>query len=171
MCGIVGYIGKENCVNFLVEGLKRLEYRGYDSSGICVLNEKKLSCYKKTGKIVNMESTLPAEVIGKSGIGHTRWATHGEVTDANAHPHLSANGKFAIVHNGIIENYQVLREKLIADGFEFKSTSDSEVIAMLLEKNFSGNFEKAFYQTLSLLEGTYGIVAVFADEPFYLMVG
>lgn len=171
MCGIVGYIGKENCVNFLVEGLKRLEYRGYDSSGICVLNEKKLSCYKKTGKIVNMESTLPAEVIGKSGIGHTRWATHGEVTDANAHPHLSANGKFAIVHNGIIENYQVLREKLIADGFEFKSTSDSEVIAMLLEKNFSGNFEKAFYQTLSLLEGTYGIVAVFADEPDYLMVG
>lgn len=171
MCGIVGYIGKENCVNFLVEGLKRLEYRGYDSSGICVLNEKKLSCYKKTGKIVNMESTLPSEVIGKSGIGHTRWATHGEVTDANAHPHLSANGKFAIVHNGIIENYQVLREKLIADGFEFKSTSDSEVIAMLLEKNFSGNFEKTFYQTLSLLEGTYGIVAVFADEPDYLMVG
>lgn len=171
MCGIVGYIGKENCANFLVEGLKRLEYRGYDSSGICVLNEGRLSCYKKAGKIVNMEAILPPKVIGKSGIGHTRWATHGGVTDANAHPHLSANGKFAIVHNGIVENYETLRAKLTAEGFEFKSTSDSEVIAMLLEKNFSGDFEKAFYQTLSLLEGTYGIVAIYADEPDYLMVG
>lgn len=171
MCGIVGYIGKENCANFLVEGLKRLEYRGYDSSGICVLNEGRLSCYKKAGKIVNMEAILPPKIIGKSGIGHTRWATHGGVTDANAHPHLSANGKFAIVHNGIVENYETLRAKLTAEGFEFKSTSDSEVIAMLLEKNFSGDFEKAFYQTLSLLEGTYGIVAIYADEPDYLMVG
>lgn len=171
MCGIVGYIGKEDCANFLIEGLKRLEYRGYDSSGICLLNERRLSCYKKTGKIVNMEAILPAKIVGKSGIGHTRWATHGGVTDANAHPHLSANGKFAIVHNGIIENYQTLRDKLTAEGFEFKSTSDSEIIAMLLEKKFSGDFEKAFYQTLSLLEGTYGIVAMYADEPNYLMVG
>lgn len=171
MCGIVGYIGKKNCVPLLVEGLKRLEYRGYDSSGISIISKGVIDTYKKTGKIVNMEATIPDGMSASIGIGHTRWATHGGVTDINSHPHLSANKKFAIVHNGIIENYKVLKEKLSADGFNFRSTTDSEVISMLLEKNYSGDFEKAFYKTLSLLEGTYGIVALSLDNPQYLMVG
>lgn len=171
MCGIVGYIGKQDCVNLLVEGLKRLEYRGYDSSGISVIQRGKIETYKKVGKIVNMEAVLPGDLSGFSGIGHTRWATHGGVTDENAHPHVSRNQKFAIVHNGIIENYQVLKRKLLEEGYSFCSESDSEVIAVLLERNDNGDFEKAFHQTLSLLEGTYGIVALSLEHPDYLMVG
>jgi len=170
MCGIVGYIGESNCVPIIVEGLKRLEYRGYDSSGISIVIDKEIITYKKTGKIINMEQTLPGNLDSTLGIGHTRWATHGGVTDANAHPHLSRNKKFSIIHNGIIENYTQIRNKLSKEGFEFKSETDSEVIAHLLEKNFSGNFEDAFYKTLSVLEGTYGIVAINLDEPNYFMV-
>lgn len=170
MCGIVGYIGKNNCVPLLVEGLKRLEYRGYDSSGISFLNENGLMTYKKTGKIVNMESTVPKKTSSNIGIAHTRWATHGGVTDENSHPHLSPNSKFAVVHNGIIENYKTLKDHLIKDGYTFRSSTDSEVIAVLLEKNYNGDFENAFHKTLSLLEGTYGIVAMFLDSPDYLMV-
>ena len=170
MCGIVGYIGKKNCVPLLIEGLKMLEYRGYDSSGIALLADKKLSIFKKAGKISSMESTIPDGMKASVGIGHTRWATHGAVSDENAHPHQSANNKFSIVHNGIIENYKVLREKLIDNGFEFRSNTDSEVIAHLLELNFKGNFETAFHKTISLLQGAFGVVAISVNDPSYIMV-
>ena len=170
MCGIVGYIGENNCVPIIVEGLKRLEYRGYDSSGIAVLNGNNIDTYKKIGKIVNLESFLPEGLEGRLGIGHTRWATHGGVTDSNAHPHASANRKISIIHNGIIENYIILKNKLKSEGFEFRTETDSEVIAYLIEKNYNGDFEEAFNNTLSLLEGAYGIVALCADEPDYFMV-
>lgn len=170
MCGIVGYIGNNNCVPIVVEGLKRLEYRGYDSSGIAIISQGKIDIYKKTGKIINLEKHLPRDLEAKIGIGHTRWATHGGVTDQNAHPHASRNNKFAIVHNGIIENFTVIKSKLESEGFKFKSETDSEVIAHLIEKNYKGNFEEAFYNTLQFLEGAYGIVAICADEPDYFMV-
>ena len=170
MCGIVGYIGDKDCVPIIVEGLKRLEYRGYDSSGITVLNRNKLKTHKKTGKIIAMESTLPESIKGKIGIGHTRWATHGGVTDANAHPHTSNNEKISIVHNGIIENYSLLRKKLGEEGFKFKTETDSEIIAILIEKYQNGSFEDAFHKALFQIEGAYGIVAMCEDEPDYLMV-
>ncbi len=170
MCGIVGYVGNKNCVPMMIEGLKRLEYRGYDSSGISFYNDNKLNTYKKIGKISAMEKIVPPDASGKIGIGHTRWATHGGVTDKNSHPHLSMDKKFAVVHNGIIENYRVIKEKLQSDGMEFNSTTDTEVIAMLLQKNYTGDFESAFFKTISLLEGTYGIVAMCVDYPDMLMV-
>jgi glucosamine--fructose-6-phosphate aminotransferase (isomerizing) len=170
MCGIVGYIGDDNCVPIIIEGLKRLEYRGYDSSGIALINDAKMDIYKKIGKIINLEEFLPEGLDAKIGIGHTRWATHGGVTDLNAHPHLSRNKHFAIIHNGIIENYTILKNKLKSEGYEFRSETDSEVIAHLLEKNYKGNFEEAFYNTLQILEGAYGIVAISTDEPDYFMV-
>lgn len=169
MCGIVGYIGEKDCVSILLEGLKRLEYRGYDSSGISIINKGDIVTYKKEGRIVNLEKFVPKNLPGFMGIAHTRWATHGGVTDQNAHPHVSANGKFSIVHNGIIENYSHLKSKLVKEGYEFKSDTDSEVIAHLIEKNYTGDFEQAFYNTLQLLEGTYGIVALSAENPDVLM--
>jgi glucosamine--fructose-6-phosphate aminotransferase (isomerizing) len=170
MCGIVGYIGDNNCVPIIIEGLKRLEYRGYDSSGIAIINQGNIDIYKKIGKIINLEEFLPDGLEAKIGIGHTRWATHGGVTDKNAHPHNSRNNRIAIIHNGIIENYTILKNKLKSEGYEFKSETDSEVIAHLLEKNYKGNFEEAFYNTLQILEGAYGIVAISTDEPGYFMV-
>ncbi|MBN2545801.1 MAG: glutamine--fructose-6-phosphate transaminase (isomerizing) [Spirochaetes bacterium] len=170
MCGIVGYIGEKNCVNILVEGLKRLEYRGYDSSGIAVIYRNSLKIFKKAGKIIQMESSLPDNLNSKIGIAHTRWATHGEANDINAHPHLSQNNKFSIVHNGIIENYSVLKKKLEAEGYKFKTQTDSEVIAYLIEKNYKDDFEEAFYKALEKLEGAYGIVALCEDNPDFLMV-
>ena len=119
MCGVVGYIGNNNCVPIIIEGLKRLEYRGYDSAGISVIYRGAIKTYKKEGKITNLEKIIPENFKGNIGIGHTRWATHGGVCDKNAHPHMSMNGKYSIIHNGIIENYQVLKDKLIKDGFTF----------------------------------------------------
>ncbi|HOV13957.1 MAG TPA: glutamine--fructose-6-phosphate transaminase (isomerizing) [Spirochaetota bacterium] len=170
MCGIVGYIGSVNCVPVILEGLKRLEYRGYDSSGISIIKNKEIITYKKIGRIFNLEKIVPEDLTGTIGIGHTRWATHGGVLDKNAHPHVSRNGKFSIIHNGIIENYQNIKNKLIDEGYTFKSDTDSEVIAHLIEKNYNGNFEEAFYKTLPMLEGTYGIVAMSLNDPDYLMV-
>jgi len=170
MCGIIGYLGDNNCVPILIEGLKRLEYRGYDSAGISVITKDEIKTIKKTGKIINLEKNIPDNLKSNLGIGHTRWATHGKVSDENAHPHLSFNKKFAIVHNGIIENYAYHKVKLIEEGFQFRSETDSEVIAYLIEKNYNGSFEEAFYKTLPMLEGTYGIVAFCLDEPDYLMI-
>jgi glucosamine--fructose-6-phosphate aminotransferase (isomerizing) len=169
MCGIIGYVGERDCLPILIEGLKRVEYRGYDSAGVSVLSRNHLKTYKKAGKISLLESVLPDSLKAKIGIAHTRWATHGAPTDNNAHPHISQNGKFAIVHNGIVENYQVLKKKLEAEGFEFKTETDSEVIAMLIEKFYNGNFEDAFHKALFQLEGAYGIVALCENEPEYLM--
>ena len=165
MCGIIGYCGPRPAAEILVEGLKRLEYRGYDSAGICVRSGGALRVHKRKGKIKDLRAALPDRVDGELGIGHTRWATHGEVNDVNAHPHTDATGRIAIVHNGIIENYAALREKLAEEGYRFVSETDSEVIAHLLASLYDGDLERAVKQAVSLLKGTYGIVAMHADEP------
>ena len=165
MCGIIGYCGPKPASEILVEGLKRLEYRGYDSAGICVGSGGALHVHKRKGKIKDLRSALPDRVDGELGIGHTRWATHGEVNDVNAHPHTDATGRIAIVHNGIIENYAALREKLAEEGYRCVSETDSEVIAHLLASLYDGDLERAVKQAVSLLKGTYGIVAMHADEP------
>ena len=165
MCGIIGYCGPKPAANVLVEGLKRLEYRGYDSAGICVRVNDGLTVIKRKGKIQNLRDNLPSDINGDSGIGHTRWATHGEVNDTNAHPHTDNSGKLAIVHNGIIENFASLREILKDDGFEFHTDTDSEVIAHLVASLYDGDLERAVKQAVRLLKGTYGIVAMHVDEP------
>ncbi|MCG8571006.1 MAG: glutamine--fructose-6-phosphate transaminase (isomerizing), partial [Spirochaetes bacterium] len=171
MCGIVGYVGNKECSSILVQGLRRLEYRGYDSSGISILDSNEMVTYKKKGKIIEMENILPNEIKGNIGIGHTRWATHGKVTDQNAHPHLSHNKKVSIVHNGIIENYRILKTKLEEEGLHFCTETDSEVIAHLIELNLQNHsFEEAFYQTVNLLEGTFGIAAICIDHPDQIMI-
>ena len=169
MCGIFGYCGNKKASEILIEGLKRLEYRGYDSSGICVGNGSKFSVYKRVGKIKVLADSLPEEPFGHNGIAHTRWATHGGVTESNAHPHTDCNEKIAIVHNGIIENYQQLKDKLLAKGHKFKSETDSEVIAHLIEEVFDGDLTKAVKQVLPMLKGTYGLIAMHVDCPDVLV--
>lgn len=163
MCGIIGYIGERNASGVLVEGLKRLEYRGYDSSGIAILSSDKLRVEKALGKIVNLEEkirqgSLPCQ--GKVGIAHTRWATHGEPSEENAHPHLSCKGDIAVVHNGIVENYQELKKELQNKGHKFVSETDSEVLAHLIEEYFKGDLKEAVLMSLQKVEGTYGIVVL-----------
>ncbi len=169
MCGIIGYIGAKNAANILLEGLKRLEYRGYDSSGIGLIHRKKLSVHKKEGKISVLEKSLSKNINGKSGIAHTRWATHGQVNDINAHPQVSANGKIAVVHNGIIDNYSILKDRLTGEGFVFQSETDTEVIAHLLEYHYSGDPEEAVQKALGQLDGTYGLIILFLDHPDILI--
>ena len=171
MCGIVGYTGPRQASRILVEGLKRLEYRGYDSAGIAVPKDATqqegapLVVIKKKGKIAELRKAVPKDLPGNFGIGHTRWATHGGVTDANAHPHLDSAGKVAIVHNGIIENYLPLKEMLEKEGAVFQSETDSEVIAHLVAYHYDGDLEAALKAALRHLKGTYGIAAMHADEP------
>ncbi len=165
MCGIVGYCGKKNARDILIDGLKRMEYRGYDSSGICLADHGNLNAIKKTGKISNLAAAADSDMAGHYGIGHTRWATHGGVTENNAHPHLDGTEKFAIAHNGIIENYLDLRKELTAEGITFLSETDSEVIVHLIAKYYDGNLEQAVKKALKRLEGTYGLVVINAEEP------
>ncbi|MBS3740815.1 MAG: glutamine--fructose-6-phosphate transaminase (isomerizing) [Candidatus Cloacimonetes bacterium] len=170
MCGIVGYIGKQETLPILIEGIKRLEYRGYDSAGIAVINDKgELIIHKRSGKIVEMEKTLPDEKNFNSclGIAHTRWATHGEPSTTNAHPHLDCENKIAIVHNGIIENYKVLKKNLQNEGHKFNTDTDTEVLAHLIEEVYDkiNDFHKAVNEALKLVEGTYGLVVISKDEP------
>lgn len=165
MCGIVGYIGKQDGVPFLVEGLKRLEYRGYDSAGLGYVYRGKIEIIKKEGKIAVLESHLPKKFSARLGIAHTRWATHGGVNDINAHPHLSNNGKVALVHNGIIDNYNSLKKSLEKAGYQFHSETDSEVLVNLIEKELNGNPEKAARNALKQVTGTYGIAVIFRDFP------
>lgn len=170
MCGIIGYTGPKRAARILLEGLKRLEYRGYDSAGIAVnedLENKDVpfTVYKRTGKIVQLRDIVPKELPGICGIGHTRWATHGGVTDSNAHPHCSSDGRIAIVHNGIIENYTTLKEMLIKEGFTFVSETDSEVIAHLIAYVYEGDLETAVKAAVSYLKGTYGIACMHKAEP------
>ena len=132
MCGIVSYKGKLDAREVIIDGLEKLEYRGYDSAGVAVINDCGISCVKKAGKLENLKKALDEDPIeGKVGIGHIRWATHGEANDVNSHPHLSNNGKIAVVHNGIIENYRDLKKELEEEGYKFKSSTDTEVIAVL----------------------------------------
>ncbi len=170
MCGIVGYIGKRNATPIIVEGIKRLEYRGYDSSGIAILDKnKQLKIFKKSGKITELERSLPSpdETYGTIGIAHTRWATHGEPTTVNAHPHSGCFGKIAVVHNGIIENHTILQKKLETEGHKFISETDTEVIAHLIEHFLKkGNeFKIAVMEALRLVEGTFGIAVINKEEP------
>jgi len=164
MCGIVAHIGSRDCVPVLLEGLARLEYRGYDSAGIAVLGRSgEIRVHKTKGRVADLAGGLPARFKGSPGIGHTRWATHGEPSDINAHPHVC--GPIAIVHNGIIENADELRAKLIADGAVFTSETDSEVLAHLIAASGAGDLEEAVRQALTSVVGTYGIVVLDARQP------
>ena len=165
MCGIIGYCGPKPAAELLVEGLRRLEYRGYDSSGIAVGSNDGITVIKRKGKIRELRQAIPDNLKGNYGIGHTRWATHGGVNDTNAHPHTDCTGRIVIAHNGIIENYTSLKEILKKEGHVFKSETDSEVIAHLIEKYYTGDLERAVKEALSLLKGTYGIVCMIAEEP------
>jgi len=165
MCGIIGYIGKKNAVPILIQGLERLEYRGYDSVGICVKTNHHLEVLKRKGKVSQFKQ-IPElkDLSGNIGIGHSRWATHGVPSRRNAHPHLDCKKEIAIVHNGIIENYQTLKNLLQKEGHVFLSETDSEVIAHLIEKFYQGNLEKAVIKTLELLEGAFGLAILHKDE-------
>ncbi|WP_258358697.1 glutamine--fructose-6-phosphate transaminase (isomerizing) [Moorella sulfitireducens (nom. illeg.)] len=166
MCGIVGYLGPRPAVPILVEGLEKLEYRGYDSAGIAVLNGGRLLVEKSAGKLHVLKSRLNGNLNGgRVGIGHTRWATHGQPSDVNAHPHLDCTGKFAVVHNGIIENYQELREQLAAAGHRFVSETDTEVLAHLVEQFYEGDLLEAVFRMLPSLRGSYALVVASAYHP------
>ena len=167
MCGIVGYTGTQNVAPVLLEGLKKLEYRGYDSAGIAVLNDGRISISKVTGRIAGLaEKTEDGRLLpGVTGIGHTRWATHGAPTEPNAHPHTSNDGRFAVVHNGIIENYIELREELTRKGYHFESETDTEVVVHLVEMYYQDNLKQAVMRTAARLRGSYALGIICADEP------
>ncbi|MDR2594613.1 MAG: glutamine--fructose-6-phosphate transaminase (isomerizing) [Fibromonadaceae bacterium] len=170
MCGIVAYIGFRPALHILLDGLKRLEYRGYDSSGVSLLSDGKIKTAKAVGKIKELEKKMETEQMeGFLGICHTRWATHGEPSEINAHPHLSANGKIAVVHNGIIENYAILKKKLQAEGVKFASDTDTEVVAHWIAKFYKGNLGKAVLEALKHVEGTFGLAVICEDEPDVLV--
>ena len=166
MCGIIGYTGRNRACEILIDGLRRLEYRGYDSAGVSILDGGEISTVKTQGRIDALAEKLKDEQhMGTTGIGHTRWATHGAPNDTNAHPHMSKDGRFAIVHNGIIENYEMLREKLINRGFEFQSETDSEVVVNLLDYYYNGDFKEAVMKVITRLEGSFALGIVCADYP------
>lgn len=175
MCGIVGYVGKQKAAAIILEGLKRLEYRGYDSAGVCVLQGGKLDVAKKTGRVEELvKEAAKHRFNGTTGIGHTRWATHGGVTDANAHPHVSSDGKFALIHNGVIENYSQIKTFLTGKGYTFKSETDTEVLCNLVayhyakeptDTNGTSRFLSSVRKALRHVEGTYGIAVLCVDYP------
>ena len=167
MCGIVGYIGFNQASDFLLDGMAKLEYRGYDSAGIAVIGaENVIKIQKKVGRLANLEAIVKADPNeGTVGIGHTRWATHGRPSDMNAHPHSSEDGKFAVVHNGIIENYMPLKEELIEKGYHFKSETDTEVVAHLLADMYDGDFVGTVRRMLARVDGAYALEIICADEP------
>ena len=166
MCGIVGYIGGREAADFLMDGLTKLEYRGYDSAGIAVYHDGAIAVRKKKGRLVNLAEEVKAHpVVGTVGIGHTRWATHGGPSDLNAHPHTDEAGNFAIVHNGIIENYMELKEELLEKGYRFKSETDSEVVAHLCADMYDGDFTRTVQRVLARLRGSYSLVFMSRFEP------
>ncbi|MGB0153026.1 MAG: glutamine--fructose-6-phosphate transaminase (isomerizing) [Verrucomicrobiales bacterium] len=179
MCGIVGYVGKGSATSVLLDGLRRLEYRGYDSSGLAVMNGiRSIEMRKRSGRLDNLKELITeAPADGDCGISHTRWATHGEPTDVNAHPHTDQSGKLVMVHNGVIENYQSLKEQMQAEGHEFQSQTDSEVLAHLVGRCFDNSPEQdvrkrlvgAVREALTMVSGTYGIVVMHADVPRFLV--
>lgn len=166
MCGILGYVGNGNASDFLIEGLRRLEYRGYDSAGIAVYENGKIEIEKKAGRLVNLEKALESHPLrGNIGIGHTRWATHGKPSDVNAHPHGDENNHFVIVHNGIIENYMDLKKDLLKKGHVFKSETDSEVVAHLAEELDDGDFFSTVRKVLAVIDGSYSLVFMHDADP------
>ncbi|MCK4341920.1 MAG: glutamine--fructose-6-phosphate transaminase (isomerizing) [Phycisphaerae bacterium] len=166
MCGIVAYLGQREATPILTEGLKRLEYRGYDSAGIAVIRDGELLIRRSVGRISALEQKIGSDLAGTTvGIAHTRWATHGAPTESNAHPHCDANGRLALIHNGIIENYRVLRTFLEEQGIEFASETDTEVLAQLIGHFYDGNLGKAVRRALREVRGTFGIAVLHVDEP------
>ena len=170
MCGIVAYVGQQEALPIIIKGLKRLEYRGYDSAGVALLDQRGLSIYKKKGKVAELEKFLEetGEVHAKVGIGHTRWATHGEPNDVNAHPHYSSSERFAMIHNGIIENYEVLKKDLLKKGYIFQSETDTEVFVKFIEDIYQHNgcsLEEALRLALHKVVGAYAIVLINLEEP------
>jgi len=172
MCGIVGYIGQQDAKKILINGLKKLEYRGYDSAGIGLLNQSGVHVFREKGRIADLEAIVDWNITASVGIGHTRWATHGEPNRENAHPHQSASGRLTLVHNGVIDNYEKLKEQYLA-GVQLKSDTDTEVIVQLVEVFISEGLEvaEAFRKTLSLLHGSYAIAMIDAETPDTLFVG
>ena len=183
MCSIIGYYGKNLAAPILVKGLEKMEYRGYDSVGIATKSENEIQVKKGVGKVIEVNNAIHLDDLpGITGIGHTRWATHGKVTDTNAHPHSSNSGKIAIVHNGIIENFQELKKDLLSSGYDFKSDTDTEVVANLIQKNFeqTSDIKQTIIKTVSQLNGQYAFVIIFEDgtlagarfhEPLIVGVG
>ena len=166
MCGIVGYVGNKGATSFLLDGLSKLEYRGYDSAGIAVLTKGKVDVVKQKGRLSNLSETLSKNLLdGSIGIGHTRWATHGQPSDINSHPHKSSKGEIAVVHNGIIENYLELREWLKGEGYNFISETDTEVIPNLINYYYKGNLFEAVVKATEKLRGSYALAVVSAKEP------
>lgn len=168
MCGIVAYIGEQNATPIIVNGLKKLEYRGYDSAGVAVLQDNRIEVRRDAGKIARLETLIAAQPVqGMVGIGHTRWATHGAPNQQNAHPHLSSNGEIVIVHNGIVENYLSLRDELLAEGAVFHSETDTETIVYLIERYYavSQNLSKAVQLTMKRVKGAHGLVVMSSREP------
>lgn len=171
MCGIVGVIGKKDAKEVLLQGLRKLEYRGYDSAGIFVVDGDKKQLEKSVGRIADLERILPSDMTGDLGIGHTRWATHGKPTTANAHPHMSEDGRFVLVHNGVIANFKELREEYLAD-VNFKSNTDTEVVVQLLAKIAEEGMDtkEAILKTTSLLEGSYSLAILDTNDSDTLYV-
>ena len=174
MCGIVGYVGQQKAASILLEGLKRLEYRGYDSAGLAVEQKGEIDIVKKIGRVDNLiKEVAKHHFTGTTGICHTRWATHGGVTDANAHPHLSSDGKLALVHNGVIENYAAIKRFLLGKNYTFLSETDTEVLGNLIayhyakepESKTQSRFLESVRKTLLHVEGTYGIAVLCVDRP------
>ena len=167
MCGITGFTGKEPALPFLLQGLSRLEYRGYDSAGITLVNSKKLRTWKTKGRLAELEKLLQKDLTQSCGIGHTRWATHGVPSNMNAHPHMNEACTISVVHNGIVENYAVLKEELIKEGYHFHSETDSEVIVQLLDYYYSKKpvMKDALIKTVKRLEGSYALCITTIFEP------
>ena len=166
MCGIVGYVGEKRATDILLGGLARLEYRGYDSAGVAVINEGALTVARRVGKLVNLSDAIAARPVpGSTGIGHTRWATHGKPSEENAHPHTDCSGRIAVVHNGIIENYSDLRDELASAGHILRSETDTETVAHLVESYFEGDLLAAVRKTIKRLDGSYALAIVHLDAP------
>ncbi|MDP9319346.1 MAG: glutamine--fructose-6-phosphate transaminase (isomerizing) [Actinomycetota bacterium] len=170
MCGIVGYLGRHNAAPVLLEGLTQLEYRGYDSAGIAVLGGSGLRVVKQEGRVRDLVAAVPKRFAGKVGIGHTRWATHGAPSDANAHPHVDSTGRVAVVHNGIIDNAAQLRLRLVDDGVELASETDTELLAHLVGRSPADTLEEKVLEALAQIEGTYGLAIMHADHPDRIVV-
>ena len=170
MCGIVGYIGRHQATPFLMEGLSKLEYRGYDSAGIAVYNNGKIDVEKCVGRLDALRQKIVGhEPAGTVGIGHTRWATHGKPSDINAHPHTDESGQFAVVHNGIIENYMPQKQALLKKGHHFRSETDTEIVAYLMADLWDGDFESTVRKVLHTIKGSYSLVFLCAKDPSKLI--
>jgi glucosamine--fructose-6-phosphate aminotransferase (isomerizing) len=165
MCGIVGYVGNGNTSDVLIESLSRLEYRGYDSAGVALVCEDSLRVIRAYGRIFNLKEKMPRSIIATTGIGHTRWATHGRPSEANAHPHKDCTGSIAVVHNGIIENYRELKDMLVARGHKFASETDTEVVSHLMEDNYTDDMVRALLETVKQLKGSFALAIVNKDVP------